>query len=179
MVLIFADKYLLHGVICQGNCRVKVSSFNPYKIGPSSVLIKNGLLGRFPTLRKDDADVESSRPPPLPPSGPVGYLKVGGLFSAFSRLRIMLKSNQKHRSNRLAMMNLNMLLKVLYDDCDENGDKKCVRDFNFSAADCLQVFDTGPDSGGEGGCGRKTARSESGLCQYEYVWGTLGFFYIF
>jgi hypothetical protein len=44
-----------------------------------------------------------------------------------------------------------MLLKILYDNCDGNGDKKCVRDFNFSAADCLQVFNTGRDSGGEGG----------------------------
>jgi hypothetical protein len=29
------------------------------------------------------------------------------------------------------MMNLNMLLKVLYDDCDGNGNKKGVQDFNF------------------------------------------------
>jgi hypothetical protein len=54
--------------------------FNPYKIGPSGEPIKNRLLGRFPTLRKDDADVESSCPPPLPPPGPVGYVKVGSIF---------------------------------------------------------------------------------------------------
>ncbi len=71
---------------------------NPYKIGPFGEPIKNGLLGRFPTLRKDDPDVESSRPPPLPPPGPVGYVrvKVDDLFSAFSRLRNMLKNKQKH-----------------------------------------------------------------------------------
>jgi hypothetical protein len=32
--------------------------------------------------------------------------------------------------------------------------------------------------GGRGG-GGKTVRSESGLCQYKYVWGTLGFILIF
>jgi hypothetical protein len=70
---------------------------NPYKIGPFGEPMKNGLLGRFPTLRKDDGDVKSSLPPPPPPPGPVGYITVGGRFSAFSRLRIMLKSNQKHQ----------------------------------------------------------------------------------
>jgi hypothetical protein len=69
---------------------------NPYKIGPFGEPIKNGLLGRFPTLRKDDGDVKSDRPPPPPPPGPVGYVTVGGHFSAISRLRSMLKSNQKH-----------------------------------------------------------------------------------
>ncbi len=73
------------------------SNINPYKIGPFGKPIKNGLLGRFTTLRKDDGDVKSSRPPPSPPPGPVGYVTVGGSFSAFSRLRIMLKSNQKHQ----------------------------------------------------------------------------------
>jgi hypothetical protein len=29
------------------------------------------------------------------------------------------------------MTNLDMLLKVLYNDCDGNGDKKWIRDFNF------------------------------------------------
>ncbi len=67
------------------------------KIGPFGELIKNGLRGRFPTLRKDDGDVKSSRPPPPSPPGPVGYVTVGGRFSAFSRLRIVLKSNQKHQ----------------------------------------------------------------------------------
>ncbi len=68
------------------------------------------------------------------------------------------------------MTNLNMLLKVLYDNCDENGDKKCVRGFNFSAANCLQVFNTGPDSGGEGGGvaerqqGRKVAFASTNKC---------------
>ncbi len=68
------------------------------------------------------------------------------------------------------MTNLDKLLKVLYDDCDGNGDKKCVRDFNFSAADCLQVFNTGGDSGGEGGGaverqqGRKAAFSSMNMC---------------
>jgi hypothetical protein len=33
--------------------------------------------------------------------------------------------------------------------------------------------------GGGRGFGGKTARSESGLCQYEYVWGYLGFIFIF
>jgi hypothetical protein len=33
--------------------------------------------------------------------------------------------------------------------------------------------------GGGRGCGGKTARSESGLCQYEYVLGNLGFIFIF
>jgi hypothetical protein len=42
-------------------------AFNPYKIGPFGEPIKNGLLGRFPTLRKDDGEVKSSRPPPPPP----------------------------------------------------------------------------------------------------------------
>ncbi len=74
----------------------KYVNVNPYKIGPFGEPIKNGLLGRFPTLRKDDTDVESSRPPPLPTLGPVGYVKVGGLFSAFSQLRNMLKSKQKY-----------------------------------------------------------------------------------
>ncbi len=73
------------------------ASINPYKIGPFGEPIKNGLLGRFPTLRKDDGDVKSGRPPPPSPPGPVGYVTVGGRFSAFSRLRIMLKSNQKHQ----------------------------------------------------------------------------------
>jgi hypothetical protein len=84
------------GSSCLPGTPQKMFILIPYKIGPSGEPIKNGLLGRFPTLRKDDADVESSRPPPLPPPGPVVYVKVGGLFSAFSRLRIMLKSNQKH-----------------------------------------------------------------------------------
>jgi hypothetical protein len=51
-----------------------------------------------------------------------------------------------------------MLLKLLYDNCDGNGDKKCVRDFNFSAADCLQVFSTGGDSGGREGVRRKDSK---------------------
>jgi hypothetical protein len=51
---------------------VHLNSINPYKIGPFGEPIKNGLLGHFPTLRKDNADVESSLPPPLPPPGPVG-----------------------------------------------------------------------------------------------------------
>jgi hypothetical protein len=63
-----------------------------------------------------------------------------------------------------------MFLKILYDNCDGNGDKKCVRDFNFSAADCLQVFDTRRDSGGEGGGaaegqqGRKAAFASTNMC---------------
>ncbi len=67
-------------------------------------------------------------------------------------------------------MNLDMLCKVLYDDCDGNGDKKCVWDFNFSAADCLQVFNTRLDSGGEGGGaaerqqGRKAAFAITNMC---------------
>ncbi len=69
---------------------------NPYKIGPFGEPIKNGLLGRFPTLRQDDGDVKSGRRPPPPPPGSVGYVTVGGLFSAISRLRSMLNSNQKH-----------------------------------------------------------------------------------
>ena len=51
-----------------------------------------------------------------------------------------------------------MLLKILHDNCDGNGDKKCVRDFNFSAADCLQVFNTGRDSGGREGVRRKDSK---------------------
>jgi hypothetical protein len=39
---------------------------NPYKIGPFGEPIKTGLLGRFPTLREEDGDVESCRPPPSP-----------------------------------------------------------------------------------------------------------------
>jgi hypothetical protein len=63
-----------------------------------------------------------------------------------------------------------MVLKILYDNCDGNGDKKCVRDFNFSAADCLQVFNTGRDSwGGGGGAaerqqGRKAAFASTNMC---------------
>ncbi len=63
-----------------------------------------------------------------------------------------------------------MLSKVLYDDCDGDGDKKCVREFNFSAADCLQVFNTGQDSGREGGDvverqqGRKAAFASTNMC---------------
>ncbi len=63
-----------------------------------------------------------------------------------------------------------MLLKILYDNCDGNGDKKFVRDFNFSAADCLQVFNTGRDSGGEeGGAaerqqGRRAAFASTNMC---------------
>jgi hypothetical protein len=44
----------------------------------------------------------------------------------------------------------------------------------------LSFLNTGRDSGGGGG-GGKTARSESGLCRYEYVsyvLGTLGFIFI-
>ncbi len=37
----------------------------------------------------------------------------------------------------------------------------------------------GETVGGGRGCGGKTARSESGLCQYEYVWENLGFIFIF
>jgi hypothetical protein len=37
--------------------------------------------------------------------------------------------------------------------------KKRVRGFNFSAADCLQVFNTVGDSGGREGGGGKTAKS--------------------
>ncbi len=39
----------------------------PYKIGPFEEPIKTGLLDRFPTLRKDDSDVASHRPPLSPP----------------------------------------------------------------------------------------------------------------
>jgi len=45
-----------------------------------------------------------------------------------------------------------------------------VRGFNFSAADCLQVFNTGRDSGGEGGGaaerqqGRKAAFASMNMC---------------
>jgi hypothetical protein len=67
--------------------------FNPYKIGPSGEPIKTGLLGRFPTLWKDDGEIESRRPPPSCPTGPAGYVIVGGLFSAFSLLRMTIKSN--------------------------------------------------------------------------------------
>ncbi len=56
------------------------------------------------------------------------------------------------------MTNLDMLLKVLYDDCDGNGDKKCVQDFDFSAADCLQVFNTRRVSGGREGVRRKDSK---------------------
>ncbi len=74
-----------------------VAEINPYKVGPFSKPIKTGLLGRFPTLRKDDGDVDSRRPTPSPPPGPSGYVIVGGLFSAFSQLRITIKSNQKYQ----------------------------------------------------------------------------------
>ncbi len=42
------------------------NTVNPYKTGPSGEPIKTGLLGRFPTLRKDDGDVESCCPPLSP-----------------------------------------------------------------------------------------------------------------
>ncbi len=88
-----------------GRCRVIVAGkpllvsllnpLNPYKIGPSGEPIKNGLLAIF-QLRKDDGDVKSGRPPPPPPPGQVGYATVSCRFSAFSQLRIMLKSKQKY-----------------------------------------------------------------------------------
>ncbi len=56
--------------------------------------------------------------------------------------------------------------------------QKCVRGLNFSATDCLQVFNTGRDSGGEGGGGGMTTRSEFDLCLSKYVWGELGFILI-
>jgi hypothetical protein len=64
------------------------------------------------------------------------------------------------------MTNLDMLLKVLLDDCDRNGNKKCVQGFNFSAADCSQVFNTGRDSRGEGGgvAGRQLGRNAAFAC---------------
>jgi hypothetical protein len=63
-----------------------------------------------------------------------------------------------------------MLLKILYDNGDGNGDKKCVRDFNFSAANCLQVFNTRRNSEGEGGGaverqqGWKAAFASTNMC---------------
>ncbi len=41
-----------------------------------------------------------------------------------------------------------------------------MRGFNFSAADCLQVFNTGQDSGGEGGgvAGRQLGRNAAFAC---------------
>jgi hypothetical protein len=50
-----------------------------------------------------------------------------------------------------------------------------VRGLNYSAANCLQVFSTGRDSGGREGGGGKTTRSEFDLCLSKYVWGKLGF----
>jgi hypothetical protein len=64
-------------------CRHFVVS--PDKIDPSGEPIKTRLLGCFLTLRKDDGDEESHRPPPSPPPNPVGYVIVGDLFSAFSQ----------------------------------------------------------------------------------------------
>ncbi len=73
-----------------------------------------------------------------------------------------------------------MLVKILYDNGDGNGDKKCVRDFNFSATNCSQVFNTRRDSEGEGvGAVERQQGWKAGLCQYEYVWGNLGFIFIF
>jgi hypothetical protein len=61
---------------------------NPFKTGPSGEPIKNGLLGCFPTFRKDDSDVEYCRQPPSPPlPGPAGFEIVGDLFSANLPLR--------------------------------------------------------------------------------------------
>jgi hypothetical protein len=63
-----------------------------------------------------------------------------------------------------------MLLKFLYDDYDINIEQKCVRDFNFSDSNCLQVFTTRRDSGGEGGGaaerqqGRKAAFASTNKC---------------
>jgi hypothetical protein len=51
-----------------------------------------------------------------------------------------------------------MLLKILYDNCDGNGDKKWVQDLNFSAADCLQVFNTGETVGGREGVRQKDSK---------------------
>ncbi len=50
-----------------------------------------------------------------------------------------------------------------------------MRGLNYSAADCLQVSSTRRDSGGEGGGGGKTPRSEFDLCLSKYVWGKLDF----
>jgi hypothetical protein len=78
------------------------------------------------------------------------------------------------------MTNLHMLLKVLYNDCDRNGDKNVCEILIFrlpTVCKLLSFLNTGRDSvgGGRGG-GGTTARSESSLCQYEYVRGTLGFY---
>jgi hypothetical protein len=73
------------------------------------------------------------------------------------------------------MANPKMHLKILWDNCDGNDIKKCVGGLNFSAADCLQVFSTGRDSGGREGGGGKIARSECDLCLSKYLWGKLGF----
>ncbi len=63
-----------------------------------------------------------------------------------------------------------MFLKLLNDNCEGNGDKKCVQYFIFSAVDCLQVFNTWRDSGGKGGGaaerqqGRKAAFANTNMC---------------
>ncbi len=82
------------------------------------------------------------------------------------------------------MTNLDMRLKVLYKYSDGNGDKKCVRGFNFSAADCLQVFNNRRDSGGEGGGeaerqqGRIAAFASTNMCGGLLGLYILHFFYL-
>ncbi len=46
------------GSMYENHKKMSTVLFNPYKTGPFGEPIKNGLLGRFPTLRKDDTDVE-------------------------------------------------------------------------------------------------------------------------
>ncbi len=53
-----------------------------------------------------------------------------------------------------------------------------MRDLKIFGRRLFVSFSTGRDSGGEGGGGGKTARSECGLCLTKYVWGKLDFFLI-
>jgi hypothetical protein len=55
---------------------------------------------------------------------------------------------------------------------------ECVRDVKFFSLRLFVSLSTRRDSGGEGGGGGKTARSEWGLCLTKYVWGKLDFIFI-
>ncbi len=147
--------------------------FNPFKTGPSGEPIKNGLLGRFLTFRKDDGDVEYR--PPFPPHPVQQGMKQSATFFCFSSIQDNDKKEPKlpvkppctDKSENAFKNSVGRL-------CWKLRQKMCAR-FKFFARRLFASFQYWARQWGGGRGGRNTARSEFHLGLSKYVWCKLGF----
>ncbi len=138
--------------------------------------MKNRLLGRFPTFRKDDGDVEYHLPPPSPPTRSSWLWNSRRPCFCFSltqdndkkQPKIPIKPPCTDESENASKNSIGRLCQKLR--------KQMYARFKFFGRQLFASLHLPGETvvGGREGGGRNTARSEFHLGLSKYVWGKLG-----